>query len=145
MSSIVSRRPSFRNHWNEAFWISIRFGSSRTCSTREKDVRARGAATLAVKRYSPPLKRRTDQRNLGQAKTTNVGATCKGTKGGGGGEGGPRGAPLPPAWWRAPGKREAGGAPALVSPATSQKAKPVRKGRPSPPDRIRAQRIRSRL
>src|SRR4029079_19167570 len=30
-----------------------------------------------VKRYSPPLKRRTDQRNLGQAKTTNVGATCK--------------------------------------------------------------------
>src|SRR6187200_574798 len=80
MSSIVSRRPSFRNHWNEAFWISIRFGSSRTCSTREKDVRARGAATLAVKRYSPPLKRRTDQRNLGQAKTTNVGATCKGSQ-----------------------------------------------------------------
>src|SRR3954454_25333435 len=83
MSSIVSRRPSFRNHWNEAFWISIRFGSSRTCSTREKDVRARGAATLAVKRYSPPLKRRTNQRNLGQAKTPNVGAPCTATQYGG--------------------------------------------------------------
>src|SRR5262245_54197622 len=54
MSSIVSLRPSFRNQSNDAFWMSIRFGSSRTSLMREKDVRARGAATLAVKRYSLP-------------------------------------------------------------------------------------------
>src|SRR3954447_8833273 len=54
MSSIVSRRPSFRNQSNDALWMSIRFGSSRTSLMREKDVRARGAATLAVKRYSLP-------------------------------------------------------------------------------------------
>src|ERR1041384_663878 len=68
MSSIVSRRPSFRNQSNDAFWMSIRFGSSRTCLTREKDVRARGAATLAVKRYSLPYNGERI-RNLGQAKT----------------------------------------------------------------------------
>src|SRR6266567_821870 len=49
MSSIVSRRPSSRNHWNEAFWMSIRLGRSRTCSSLEKDLRARGEATLVVK------------------------------------------------------------------------------------------------
>src|SRR3954451_21659170 len=54
MSSIVSRRPSLRNQSNDALWMSIRFGSSRTSLIREKDVRARGAATLAVKRYSLP-------------------------------------------------------------------------------------------
>src|SRR5215471_6524560 len=54
MSSMVSRRPSLRNQSNDAFWMSIRFGSSRTSLMREKDVRARGAATLAVKRYSLP-------------------------------------------------------------------------------------------
>src|SRR5690242_11399206 len=54
MSSIVSLRPSFRNQSNDAFWMSIRFGSSRTSLIREKEVRARGAATLAVKRYSLP-------------------------------------------------------------------------------------------
>src|SRR5215217_8545653 len=54
MSSIVSRRPSLRNQSNDALWMSIRFGSSRTSLMREKDVRARGAATLAVKRYSLP-------------------------------------------------------------------------------------------
>src|SRR5207248_11057688 len=50
MSSIVSRRPSSRNHWNEAFWMSIRLGRSRTCFRREYDLRARGAATLVAKK-----------------------------------------------------------------------------------------------
>src|SRR4029453_1664433 len=49
MSSIVSRRPSSRNHWNEAFWMSIRLGRSRTCLRRENVLRALGAATLLVK------------------------------------------------------------------------------------------------
>src|SRR3954453_9898072 len=49
MSLIVSRRPSSRNHWNEAFWMSIRLGRSRTFSIREKDLRARGEATVVVK------------------------------------------------------------------------------------------------
>src|SRR5438128_8967552 len=49
MSSIVSRRPSSRNHWNEAFWMAIRLGRSRTCSILEKDLRARGEATVVVK------------------------------------------------------------------------------------------------
>src|SRR4051794_11497557 len=49
MSLIVSRRPSSRNHWNEAFWMSIRLGRSRTFSIREKDLRARGEATFVVK------------------------------------------------------------------------------------------------
>src|SRR5215216_2192303 len=48
MSSIVSRRPSSRNHWNDAFWMSIRLGRSRTCFRREKLLRARGAATPLV-------------------------------------------------------------------------------------------------
>src|SRR5512133_3608214 len=48
--------------------MSIRFGRSRTCLRREKLVRARGAATLVVKRYSLPRKRRGTQK-LGQAKT----------------------------------------------------------------------------
>src|SRR5215203_2170306 len=54
MSLIVSCRPSFRNHWNEAFWMSIRLGRTRTCLRREKLVRARGAATMVVKRCSLP-------------------------------------------------------------------------------------------
>src|SRR5919198_6121466 len=49
MSSIVSRRPSFRNQSKEAFWMSIRLGRSRTCFRREKLLRARGAATVVVK------------------------------------------------------------------------------------------------
>src|SRR5437016_3814069 len=49
MSPIVSRRPSSRNHWNEDFWIAIRLGRSRTFSIREKDLRARGEATVVVK------------------------------------------------------------------------------------------------
>src|ERR1022692_1468629 len=49
MSSMVSRRPSSRNHLNEDFWISIRLGRSSTCSRRENDLRARGDATLVVK------------------------------------------------------------------------------------------------
>src|SRR5918912_695376 len=56
MSSIVSRRPSFRNQSNEAFWMSIRFGRSRTCFRREKLFRARGAATLLVKWRCLPLR-----------------------------------------------------------------------------------------
>src|SRR5215210_6368404 len=58
MSSIVSRRPSSRNHWKDAFWMSIRLGRSRTCLRREKLVRARGALTLVVKRYSLPYSER---------------------------------------------------------------------------------------
>src|SRR6058998_1672502 len=49
MSSIVSRRPSFKNHSKEAFWMSMRLGRSRTCLRREKLLRARGAATMVVK------------------------------------------------------------------------------------------------
>src|SRR5215216_2975178 len=49
MSSIVSRSPSSRNHLKEAFWMSIRFGSSRTCFRREKVLRARGAAIVLLK------------------------------------------------------------------------------------------------
>src|ERR1051326_3612213 len=64
MSSIVSRRPSSRNHWNEAFWMSIRLGRSRTCSMWEKDVRARGEATVVVKASSLPWDRR-DQADSG--------------------------------------------------------------------------------
>src|SRR3954453_3289970 len=54
MSSIVSRRPSSRNQWNEAFWMSIRLGRSRTCLRREKLQRALGAATLVVNEIQPP-------------------------------------------------------------------------------------------
>src|ERR671935_1948414 len=49
MSSIVSRRPSLRNHSKEAFWMSMRFGRSSTCLRREKLLRARGAETMVVK------------------------------------------------------------------------------------------------
>src|SRR5215218_10809111 len=49
MSSIVSRRPSCRNHAKEAFWMSMRFGSSRTCFRREKVLRASGAAVVLLK------------------------------------------------------------------------------------------------
>src|SRR4051812_48543037 len=64
MSLIVSRRPSSRNHWNEAFWMSIRLGRSRTCGRREKDLRARGEATLVVKKSGLPVDER-DQANSG--------------------------------------------------------------------------------
>src|SRR5262245_55808578 len=63
MSSMVSRSPSLRNQSNDAFWMSIRCGSSRTCFTREKEVRARGAATLVVKRYSLPQNGETDEKS----------------------------------------------------------------------------------
>src|ERR1043165_9968816 len=79
MSSIVSRRPSFRNQSNDAFWISMRCGSSRTCFTREKDLRARGAATLAVKRYSLPYNGEESEIS-DKRKRRNVSATCKGTE-----------------------------------------------------------------
>src|SRR5215210_5116431 len=49
MSAIVSRRPSFLNHSNEAFWMSIRLGRSRTCFRREKLLRARGATAVLLK------------------------------------------------------------------------------------------------
>src|SRR2546423_15080648 len=48
MSLIVSRRPPSRNHSNDAFWMSIRFGRSRTCLRREKVFRARGAAARVL-------------------------------------------------------------------------------------------------
>src|SRR4029453_2545299 len=49
MSSIVSRRPSSRNPLNEAFWLLMRFGSSRMCFRREKLLRASGAAIVLLK------------------------------------------------------------------------------------------------
>src|SRR6185437_16893076 len=63
MSSIVSRRPdaasdlasagSPMNHRKEAFWISIRLGTSSTFSSLEKVRRLLGAWVLAGK-ASPP-------------------------------------------------------------------------------------------
>ena len=53
MSSIVSRSPSSRNHWNEAFWMSIRLGRSRTCFRRENVLRARGATAVLLKNSLP--------------------------------------------------------------------------------------------
>src|SRR5574338_1259734 len=57
MSSIVSRRPSARNHWNEAFWMSIRLGRSRTCFRRENVLRARGATAVLLKNSLPYVRR----------------------------------------------------------------------------------------
>src|ERR1041384_275119 len=79
MSEIVSRKPSFLNQSNDAFWMSIRFGSSRTSLMREKDVRARGAATLAVKRYGLPYCSEESEIS-DRRKRRNVSATCKGTQ-----------------------------------------------------------------
>src|SRR3954454_14970 len=87
MSSIVSRSPSLRNQSNDALWMSIRFGSSRTSLIREKDVRARGAATLAVKRYSLPYyseeseisdRRKRAERQREPARVPNAGAPPQG-------------------------------------------------------------------
>src|SRR5215217_3036680 len=70
MSSIVSRSPSFRNQSNEAFWMSMRLGRSRTCLRREKLLRARGAATFVVNRYSLPCWRSGGKRTGGRGRTT---------------------------------------------------------------------------
>ena len=51
--AIVSRSPSSMNHWKEAFWMSMRFGRSRTCFRREKDLRALGAARVLLN-LAPP-------------------------------------------------------------------------------------------
>src|SRR5436305_9906578 len=59
--------------------MSIRFGSSRTSLMREKDVRARGAATLAVKRYSLPYYSEESEIS-DRRKRRNVTRTCKGTQ-----------------------------------------------------------------
>src|SRR6185295_19858335 len=63
MSSMVSRRPEVAkdfgsdgwpmNHRNEAFWMSMRLGTSRTFSSFENVLRLRGAVVLAGK-ASPP-------------------------------------------------------------------------------------------
>src|SRR5436190_21129008 len=63
MSSMVSRRPDApndlgsdgwpMNHRNEAFWMSMRLGTSRTFSSFENVLRLRGAVVLAGK-ASPP-------------------------------------------------------------------------------------------
>src|SRR6476620_10146564 len=63
MSSMVSRRPETpndfgsdgwpMNHRNEAFWMSMRLGTSRTFSSFENVLRLRGAVVLAGK-ASPP-------------------------------------------------------------------------------------------
>src|SRR5918912_170555 len=63
MSSMVSRRPEAENdfgssgwpmnHRNEAFWMSMRLGTSRTFSSFENVLRLRGAVVLAGK-ASPP-------------------------------------------------------------------------------------------
>src|SRR5438445_13890593 len=81
MSSIVSRRPSSRNHLNEAFWMSIRLGRSRTCFRREYDLRALGAATLvAKKRASLGKTRAVRNRRVETANVRDVGATHQGTR-----------------------------------------------------------------
>src|SRR5437763_15093661 len=82
MSSIVSRRPSSRNHSNEAFWMSIRLGRSRTCLRREKLLRARGAATRVVKSgclpygYEVDVEMRTGERRRGTDKYSERGGRC---------------------------------------------------------------------
>src|SRR5947207_1437601 len=65
MSSIVSRRPSSRNQPNDAFWMSIRFGRSRTCFRREKLLRAPGAAIVLLK-FGASLLRRAETRVYGR-------------------------------------------------------------------------------
>src|ERR1700745_4113709 len=83
MSSMVSRRPSSRNHWNDAFWMSIRLGRSRTCLRREKLLRARGAATRVVKSgclpygYEVNVEMRTGERRRGTAKYSERGGGCE--------------------------------------------------------------------
>src|SRR3712207_606693 len=50
MSSIVSRRPPLSvstSQENDFFWMSMRFGTSRTLSSRAKLRRVRGASTEA--------------------------------------------------------------------------------------------------
>src|SRR5215218_5452340 len=50
MSSIVSRRPPFSvstSQSNDFFWISMRFGTSRTLSSRANERRVRGASMEA--------------------------------------------------------------------------------------------------
>src|SRR5258706_9118270 len=80
MSSIVSRRPSSRNHLNDAFWMSIRFGRSSTCSRRENDLRARGEATFVVKEKASLGDVRNQRiQACGNADERNVGATRQGT------------------------------------------------------------------
>jgi hypothetical protein len=39
---MVSLRPSSRNHFHDALWMSMRFGTGRGWSSLAKDVRARG-------------------------------------------------------------------------------------------------------
>src|SRR5204863_7570963 len=77
MSSIVSWRPSSMNHLNEAFWMSIRFGRSRTSLRREKLLRARRAATLLVKKRDLPLGRVKRQR---AGEMQNGGATLESSR-----------------------------------------------------------------
>src|SRR5262252_1283090 len=80
MSPIVSRRPSSRNHWNEAFWMSIRLGRSRTCWRRENDLRARGEATVLVKEEASLGDVRVQAITAGRgADERDVGATRQGT------------------------------------------------------------------
>src|SRR5918992_4867792 len=78
MSRMVSFRPSDLNQSNETFWMSIRLGRSRTCFKREKLFRARGAATLVVKRYSLPQNWRFAK--MDRRKRRDVGATLKGSE-----------------------------------------------------------------
>ena len=42
MSSMVSLRPSSRNHFHDALWMSMRLGTGRGWSSFAKDVRTRG-------------------------------------------------------------------------------------------------------
>src|SRR5262245_30845919 len=83
MSLMVSRRPSSRNQSNDAFWMSIRFGRSRTCFRREKPLRARGA-TAPLVNYEASLEnglricRRTSTAGTGQLSETGQ-ACARGT------------------------------------------------------------------
>src|SRR6476619_4236825 len=86
MSSMVSRRPEVAkdfgssgwpmNHRNEAFWMSMRLGTSRTFSSFENVLRLRGAVVLAGK-ASPPAGLVGELRSV----VPDQGATPKGSRG----------------------------------------------------------------
>ena len=54
---------------NEDFWIAIRLGRSRTFSIREKDLRARGEATVVVKEEAAPAEAPQEEQTEAPAET----------------------------------------------------------------------------
>src|SRR5215210_3070393 len=73
MSSMVSRRPASMNHRKDAFWMSIRFGRSRTCFRREKLLRGRGATTPLLNDEASLEKRRGNVDAAGGRSTAGTG------------------------------------------------------------------------